>query len=356
MRPVLLACRRAPLRVALFALSALVLSACGVTGAGDVGTAATVGGEDITVEEVEQGVVDAEANPQVSEALQGDESGEMRSGMEVQLLTARIRSEILRQGADELGVTVTDEDVAAEREALIEQTGGQEAFEEAVAQSGLTEDEIDRRLRDQLLERRVREELAPEVSEEEIATRFEEQYAGGGPFARHILVETEEEAQEVLDRLEAGEDFGEVAREVSTDPSAQQNAGDLGAIQEGQTVPEFEEAVFGAEPGEIVGPVETQFGFHVIQVYEPTLEEVSDQIRTALGQEAGQAAFGDWLAEQSEELGVTVNPRFGEWDPQAGQVVSDDLLDEDAPGGTEPAPAGTDPAPAVTESPAADQG
>lgn len=335
-------------RLTLLCLLALAAAACGVTGTGDPSTAAVVGDVEIPIEEVEQGVVDAEANPQVAQALEGDESGEVRAGMEAQLLTSRIRSELVAQGAEDLGITVTEEDIAAERETLIEQTGGQEAFEQALAESGLSEEEIDRRLRDQLLQQRVLEEIAPEITEEEVATRLEEDYVGA---ARHILVETEEEAQDVVDQLNSGADFGELAQETSTDPSAAQNSGDLGLIPVGQTVPEFEEAVASGEPGEIVGPIETQFGFHVIEVYEPDQQVVEDQIRGEALQESGQAALQGWLAEQAEEIGVEVNPVYGEWEAETAQVVSSEPLEGD--GGASPAPTGPDapatPAPTPTE-------
>ncbi|GAB4570870.1 MAG: hypothetical protein Kow0077_06090 [Anaerolineae bacterium] len=85
---------------------------------------------------------------------------------------------------------------------------------------------------------------------------------------RHILVATEEEAQEVLRQLQAGADFGTLAREVSLDQSARGNGGDLGYFERGVMVAPFEEAAFGAEVGETVGPVQTDFGYHVIEVLD----------------------------------------------------------------------------------------
>jgi len=84
--------------------------------------------------------------------------------------------------------------------------------------------------------------------------------------ARHILLETEEEANTALRLLEDGADFGELAQRYSIDTGSGMRGGDLGEFGPGQMVPEFEEAAFGAEIGEIVGPVETQFGFHIIEV------------------------------------------------------------------------------------------
>nr|BCX00828.1 MAG: peptidylprolyl isomerase [Bacteroidota bacterium] len=91
--------------------------------------------------------------------------------------------------------------------------------------------------------------------------------------ARHILIsagadkaEGRRRAEEVLRRLRAGEDFATVAREVSQDPGSASRGGDLGWFGKGRMVKEFEEAAFSARPGQLIGPVETSFGFHIIRV------------------------------------------------------------------------------------------
>ncbi len=84
-------------------------------------------------------------------------------------------------------------------------------------------------------------------------------------WARHILVEDLETAETLLDELNNGGDFGEMAAEYNPD-STSANGGDLGWFGRGQMIPEFEDAAFNGEVGEIVGPVETQFGFHLIQI------------------------------------------------------------------------------------------
>jgi peptidyl-prolyl cis-trans isomerase C len=83
--------------------------------------------------------------------------------------------------------------------------------------------------------------------------------------ARHILVETEKECNELKTRIETGEDFGEIAKMHSMCPSGQQG-GDLGEFQPGQMVREFDEVVFSAEVGKTHGPVKTQFGYHLIEI------------------------------------------------------------------------------------------
>ena len=83
--------------------------------------------------------------------------------------------------------------------------------------------------------------------------------------ARHILVSTEEECLQLKGRIEAGEDFADIAKEHSTCPSKAQG-GDLGQFGPGMMVKEFDEVVFSADVNSLQGPVKTQFGFHLLEV------------------------------------------------------------------------------------------
>lgn len=146
-----------------------------------------------------------------------------------------------------------------------------------------------------LLAAQVIEGLVAEgVTDEAIQQAYEEQYAesdSGVEFnASHILVETEEEAATIVEQLNDGADFAEVASEKSTGPSGP-NGGELGWFGAGMMVPEFEAAVQDMEVGEISEPVQTQFGWHVITLNEtrdkaaPALEEVREEIETELSQD-----------------------------------------------------------------------
>jgi len=83
--------------------------------------------------------------------------------------------------------------------------------------------------------------------------------------ARHILVETQEQCEQVKTEIEAGADFGEMAKQHSKCPSGQ-SGGDLGSFSPGQMVKEFDEVVFAGDVGTIHGPIKTQFGFHLIDI------------------------------------------------------------------------------------------
>jgi len=161
----------------------------------------------------------------------------------------------------------------------------------------------DREVRDRVadLEERVIREVWIERAIAALATdatlqaNYEKYLAANPPKteqnARHILLETEEEAREVIAKLESGSDFADLAKEHSTGPSGPRG-GDLGYFTADQMVPEFSAAASALEPGQFTkDPVKTQFGWHVIKVEDrrevtaPSFEEMEPQLRQDLAQE-----------------------------------------------------------------------
>lgn len=121
--------------------------------------------------------------------------------------------------------------------------------------------------------------------------------------ASHILVETQELADEVLAKINAGGDFAELARAHSKDPGSGAKGGELGWFEQGQMVKPFADAAFAGEAGSVVGPVESRFGFHVIKIVEKRettpLEDVRDEIEARMGQEIA-TEFLDEMKAKSE--------------------------------------------------------
>lgn len=149
------------------------------------------------------------------------------------------------------------------------------------------------------------------VSEEEVKEYYDANQAqyqkGTTVSAKHILVASEEKCNEILAAITSGEKaFEEAAQEFSTCPSGQRG-GDLGTFGKGQMVPEFEQAAFAAEIGQVVGPVKTQFGFHLIKVEaknEATVasfEEVKENIKRTLVQQKQNQVYNETVAELKEK-------------------------------------------------------
>jgi peptidyl-prolyl cis-trans isomerase C len=163
--------------------------------------------------------------------------------------------------------------------------GDDPAVEEALAQARAAV------LRDFFVQQAIEEG----TTDEKLRALYEEMKAQEGfaheeVHARHILVSSEDEAKAVIEQLDGGADFAEVAKETSVGPSGPAG-GDLGFISREQVVPEFAEAAFALDAGETSqAPVQTQFGWHVIGVVErrhvePTFEETEPQLRQDLARE-----------------------------------------------------------------------
>lgn len=118
--------------------------------------------------------------------------------------------------------------------------------------------------------------------------------------ARHILVETEEEAQAVVERLEAGEDFADIAEELSLDTFSAAQGGDLGFVPKGRFVEPVDKAVFSLPIGQVSEPVQSDFGWHVIEVLERDVRELS----AADYSRAQSQAYADWLEAARAEATV----------------------------------------------------
>ena len=131
--------------------------------------------------------------------------------------------------------------------------------------------------------------------------------AGETVHAKHILVDDEDKCQEILEKI-IGEEttFEDAAKEFSTCPS-KEKGGDLGAFGRGQMVKEFEDAAFAAEVGHVVGPVKTQFGYHLIKVEDKkdaetsVYEDVADTIKNIILQQKRNDVYGNKIAELKEK-------------------------------------------------------
>ena len=130
--------------------------------------------------------------------------------------------------------------------------------------------------------------------------------------AAHILVETEEEANAVTDRLESGEDFAVVAQEVSLDPGSGANGGDLGCSSPAGFVEPFAVATMEAKIDVPTAPVETEFGYHIIVVSQRE-EATPEVVRNALERDALDGAVETWFVGVIEAADVTVDEEIGVW-------------------------------------------
>lgn len=212
-----------------------------------------------------------------------------------EVLNDLILIKLVRQTAAKEGVAVDPAEVAEEIAALEARLGGPDQLELALAQSNMTRAELEEQVGLNLL---VVALVSPqvEVTEDEIRSYFDENRDQFGRpeqvRARHILVESQELAQELRERLLAGEDFAALAQEHSIDRGSAVRGGDLGWFGRGVMVDVFEEAAFALEPGQLSEPVESMFGYHIILV-----EDRQEAVEAALDEET-RAAIADQLRQQ----------------------------------------------------------
>lgn len=326
--------RRLPL--ILLALVALVVPAgCGTTGGGlGMADAAVVNGSAITQQELLDDLDALASNPNVRSRLQsqgvaihGPTEGSYSTAFTTQVLSSLVIDVLIADELERRGVEPTAEEIA-EAERQIGSSSG--TFPEAFLERQVTS--LANRL---ALERALALEPTGEVSDDEVRAYYDDNIEAiverNGEFVclSHILVDTREQADAVVARVRGGEEFGAVAREVSKDPGSAPAGGDLGCQPRGQFDPDFEAAAFAATPGEVTEPVETQFGVHVLFVRAqgvPPLEEIAPAIRQYLEQQraAGEnPAFDAWLRDAVRGAEVTIDPKWGSWDPeQYPQVVA----------------------------------
>ena len=191
---------------------------------------------------------------------------------------------------------------------LVDQLVQQELLAQTVTEESATlKYQLSNQRRSLLANEAVRLIAEPAVTNEALQSAYDAQYGNVEPQtewrARHILVASEEEAIAVKARLSDGEDFAAVAQEVSTDTSSGAQGGELGWFGPGMMVPEFEQAVTGLEVGQVSDPVESQFGWHLVELEEtrpqaaPTLEDVRGEIEGQVQQQAIEARLQELEAQ-----------------------------------------------------------
>jgi parvulin-like peptidyl-prolyl isomerase len=269
-----------------------------------------------------------------------------------QLRNAIVRSLVQQAefeiAAEELGISVTDEEVDKRLEEFKQQFGGDEdAYQAALEEQGLTEEAALQLLRDRTLSEKVFEEITStvEVTDEDVQAYYEENQAQfeqpASRKVRHILVKSKALADRIHQELENGADFAQLAKRYSEDPGSKNEGGELTA-QKGATVPPFDKAVFALETGELSDPVKTQFGWHIIEAVDDVAEastqelsEVEEQIRATLLEPKRNTRVNEWVEELNARFENQVAYAPGFEPPPETETSNGET-------GTEPAPTDTE--------------
>ncbi len=279
------------------------------------------GADTLTVQAFEQ---------QMQMAMQGmppdQQDPEQIAALHQNTIEQQVVNHILLGEIDDRGVEADEAEIDAMLDQQRAQYPSEEDFEDALAQAGMTEADLRESMSDQVRVQTLLDDLTadmPEPSEEEIEAYAQEQRQVG---ARHILIEVgpdaddetvedaRQRAQDLIDRINDGEDFAELAREYSEGPSGDQG-GDLGMFGRNQMVEPFADAVFDdlSEEGDLTQePVRTDFGFHVIELTDAGEPLPADEAQEALTQTDRQDAYEGAVDELMEQATVRINPNVVE--------------------------------------------
>jgi len=225
-------------------------------------------------------ITQAELDKALARSQQEDTAADL-DALRSSILGTLIEQELIVQEASKEQIVVTDEQVEAEFQSLKAQAGSDAVWQQWLAQNQYTEAEFRATLRPSILTGILRDRVTQNIPENVMQVR-----------ARHILVETEAQANEILVRLQNGEDFAVLAASFSKDNSTRDRGGDLGWFADGEL---FETAVsqvaFSLEPLQIAGPVASGLGYHVIQTLERAELPLPPERRPMLA----QITFEKWL-------------------------------------------------------------
>jgi len=242
------------------------------------------------------------------------------------VLNSLVQQTVVSRYARAHHVRVAVADVTKESGGLLSQLGGAAAVDPVLRARDLSRQDVRNLARRIVLFSDVRDAVtAASVTNAELQQRYRENLAQYRTLhAEHILVKTRAEAERVYREVTAPgsteADFLAVAERVSTDPSVSQNGGDLGDVPASTLDATFVQAALALRPGEISKPVHTSFGWHVIRLVS-TGYEPFDQVRGQLEQQVSQDAFSSWIMQELTKADVSVNPRYGRWDPSVPGIV-----------------------------------
>lgn len=257
--------------------------------------AAVVNGQQISIAEFDKNL---EIYKNMYEAQYGEiswdekiEDGEIADGvtylssLKDNVIENMIMDTIMIQEAEKENITVTDEELESLFEEYKAYYGDEETYNESLVSSGMDEEFLMEYLKNgETIDRYVGKFIdSVEINDDILGAYFDENKDKfAAVSASHILVNSLEEAEDILAKLYDGSDFAEMATEFSQDTQSAVNGGDLGYFYRGDMIPEFEEVAFSVSPGELSGIVSTQFGFHILKVNDKK-ESLEDNYDIVIG-------------------------------------------------------------------------
>ena len=292
--------------VVLLLVFAVLATACSGGGA----VVATVNGTTITLEEVE--------------AIRAESTTTDRDQFNRDLFQLIVEETVRQAAAAQYSIVEDPAAIDAQYDLFIAGIEAEGPLDEYLETNGITEETIRHVAFQQVILPEIQVRLAEGTTEEDIQAAYAEVLPRLSTVCtRHILVATEEEGLAVIDRLDGGEDFADLAAELSIDTGSGAAGGDIGCISDPSTnlVASYATASLEAEIGQVTGPIESEFGYHVLIVDSRETPSL-DEVRTDLTASLGADLFDAWVFEALGTADIVVTERYGTWqtEPSFGVV------------------------------------
>ncbi|MDR9450629.1 MAG: peptidylprolyl isomerase [Acidimicrobiia bacterium] len=271
---------------------------------------ATVNGTTITLEEVE--------------AIRAVSATTDRDQFNRDLFQLIVEETVRQAAAAQYSIVEDPAAVDAQYDLFIAGIEAEGPLDEYLETNGITEETIRHVAFQQVILPEIQVRLAEGTTEEDLQAAYAEVLPRLSTVCtRHILVATEEEGLAVIDRLGGGEEFADLAAELSIDTGSGAAGGDIGCISDPSTnlVASYATASLEAEIGQVTGPIESQFGYHVLIVDSRETPSL-DEVRTDLTASLGADLFDAWVFENLGTADIVVTERYGTWqtEPSFGVV------------------------------------
>lgn len=293
----------------------IIIILLAVTGCG-AKVVATVNGEKITEVQLKTRVEQVAAR--YGYDLNNPEGKEILEYLQEQTLQMLIDEKVVLQAAAEKKITAEKADVEAEFKKIKDQFKDEQEYKQFLEEIKFKEDELKGYLGQQLIFNKLFDEVTKDITSTgtDVKKYFDDNqqefYEPEQIKARNIVVKTEEEAKAIIARLDKGEDFAELAVELSIDPTAKSNQGDIGYFgKDAQLVDEFKDASFRLKVGEYTKtPVKSMYGYHIIKVedkktaHQYSFEEIKSELEERFLMEEKKEKFSIYVDELMEKAKI----------------------------------------------------
>lgn len=299
----------------LFIITFLLIVSLALAGCGGK-TAATVNGEKIMEDELNARLNQVAA--MYGYDLTSNEGKEMVDYLKEQILQSLIEEKVVLQAADEMKISAAKEDMEKEFKTIKDQFSEDKQYKAFLEERKFTEKDLKTYIEHQLILNKLFDEVTKDITstsedvEKYYKDNVEEFFVPEQLKARNIVVKTEEEANLIIERLDKGEDFAQLAVELSIDPTAKQNQGDIGFFdKDASLVDEFKEAAFQLKVGEYTKkPVQSTYGYHIIKIedkieeHQRSFEEVKEDLTERFIMEEKNEKFSVYVDELLEKAKI----------------------------------------------------